>query len=144
MQESNNNPYGIENTIWTKTLSAVVAKGATKSSEKTFLHDMQTSQEWVDLDILIKTLVELGAEPLVMSRPFNGAFWDSQGVTSTDRNVYYDKLNSIVAPYGLQLIDFKDHDEDRYFNIDSSSHTSPKGWVYVDQALDAYFHENLH
>ena len=126
MQESNNNPYGIENTIWTKTLSAVVAKGATKSSEKTFLHDMQTSQEWVDLDILIKTLVELGAEPLVMSRPFNGAFWDSQGVTSTDRNVYYDKLNSIVAPYGLQLIDFKDHDEDRYFNIDSSFPHQPE------------------
>jgi D-alanine transfer protein len=142
-QESNNNSYGIINHIWTDKLSAIVARGSTKSSEKTFLRDMQISQEWVDLDILIKTLVELGAEPLVMSRPFNGAFWDSQGVTIKDRNVYYDKLDSIVAPYNIELIEFKDHDEDRNFNIDSSSHTSPKGWVYVDQALDAFYHQNF-
>jgi D-alanine transfer protein len=141
-KESNNNSYGIQNSIWTTKLGAVVAKGGSKSSEQNFLHDMQVTQEWVDLDILIKTLVELQAEPLVMSRPFNGAFWDSQGVTINDRNVYYDKLHSMLEPYKIQLIDFKDHDEDRYFNVDSSSHTSPKGWVYVDQALDAYYHEN--
>ena len=91
-----------------------------------------------------KTLEELGAQPLVMSRPFNGLFWNTQGVTSNDRNVYYDKLTRLVAPYHVLLVDFKDHDEDKYFNIDTSSHSSPKGWIYVDKALDAFYQGNLH
>lgn len=138
-RESNNNPYGIENKIWTANLSRIVARGGKKNSEYAFLKDMQTTQEWVDLEILLRTLKELGAQPLVMSRPFNGAFWDTQGITAQDRSVYYDKLANLVQSFQFPLVEFRNHDEDRYFNIDSASHTSPKGWIYVDQALDAFY-----
>jgi D-alanine transfer protein len=143
-QQSDNNPYGIANNVWTEKLSAVVVKGRSKGYDDTIVNNLQTSAEWGDFEILLSTLKELGAQPLILSHPFNGAFWDEQGLTLNDRNLYYDKLQSIVASYHMQLVDFTNHDEDKYFNTDSSSHTSPEGWVYVDQALDAFYHQNLH
>ncbi len=142
--ESNNNTYGIENKIWTTKISPIVANGPSKTSEKDFVTHIQTSQEWGDLEILLQTLNELGAEPLLLSRPFNGMFWDTQGVSAQDRMIYYDKLESIAARYKVAVVDYRDHDEDQYFSIDSSSHTSPKGWIYVDQTLDEFFHGTLH
>jgi D-alanine transfer protein len=105
-----------------------------------FLYQLNASREWSDLDVLLEVLKELGAQPLILSRPFNGAIWDANGVSRSARQAYYDKLKALVGKYGFPLVEFEDYDGERLFTIDRSSHTSRLGWVYVNQILDAFYH----
>jgi len=144
---SNNNPYGIENPKWTGSLKQSMAKAIAPSGSRDtqFIKSLDDSKEWSDLEILLEILKETGAQPLIMSRPIDGPIWQATGVSQKARQVYYDRLSNIVVnTYGMPLIDFENHDGDKYFSIDSASHTSRLGWVYVDQTLDAFFHGNLH
>jgi poly-D-alanine transfer protein DltD len=43
----------------------------------------------------------------------------------------------------VPLLDFAEHDTDKYFLIDPWSHLSRKGWIYFDRALDAFYHDAL-
>jgi len=56
-----------------------------------YISDMQQSDEWFDLEILLKTLTESGAQPLLLSRPLNGTYWTELGVSAPVRQaIYYD------------------------------------------------------
>ena len=115
-------------------------KVAPGSGDDYFIQKMSNSKEWQDLDILLSVLKETGAQPLILSRPLNGTLWNAMGVSSAARRVYYDRLEKAVQPYGFPLVDFSDQDTNRFFSIDLSSHTSRLGWVYIDQALDNFYH----
>jgi len=86
----------------------------------------------------------LGAEPLILSRPINGRFWEAVGVSEQAQDAYYTKLHAVVDPYHMTLVDYQQYANDIYFSIDNVSHTSRYGWIYVDQTLDEFFHGNLH
>lgn len=141
---SSTNPYGIENSKWNEYRRKIPKNVAPGSSDTEFLQTMQFSQEWTDLGLLLDTLKELGAQPLIMSRPMNGPLWDAYGVSASARQVYYNRLEQTVAPYGFPLVDYREHDLETYFSIDAASHTSREGWVYVDQTLDSFYHGALH
>jgi poly-D-alanine transfer protein DltD len=49
----------------------------------------------------------------------------------------------MTSRYDVAMVDIEDHDTDRYFSTDPASHTSRKGWAYVDEALDSFFHDKL-
>jgi D-alanine transfer protein len=85
----------------------------------------------------------MGAQPLIMSRPFSAAYWGARGITVQDRQAFYDRLSQVVESYGMPLVDFREHETDKYFNTDASSHTSRKGWIYVDKAMDEFYHGTL-
>jgi len=145
--KANNNPYGIENNSWTQRWQKLMEKRSAPpgSRDASFVGRLDTSREWSDLEIVLEILKEMGAQPLIMSRPINGPLWTAMGVSREARQVYYDRLHKIVVDtYGMPLVDFENHDGDRYFSTDSASHTSRLGWVYVDQTLDAFFHGNIH
>ena len=144
--DSTNNPYGIENSSWTRKWKDLMPKRAIPPGSKDagFIRNLNASKEWSDLEILLEILKEMGAQPLILSRPIDGPIWDARGVSQKARQVYYDRLHNIVVDtYGMRLVDFENHDGDRYFSTDYASHTSRLGWVYVDQTLDAFFHGNL-
>ena len=109
-----------------------------------FTSDLNHSTEWTDFELALQILTELGAKPLILSRPIDGPIWDALGVSALARNAYYDKLQKTVALYGFSFVDFENHDNDKYFSVDPGSHCSPEGWIYVDQTLDQFFHGNLH
>jgi D-alanine transfer protein len=92
----------------------------------------------------LDVLHELGAKPLILSRPVNGGYWTAVGVSEDAQNAYYIKLHAIVDPYDMTLVDYRQYTNDIYFSMDSVAHTSRYGWVYVDQTLDQFFHGNLH
>jgi len=141
---STNNPYGIENSAWTNTCSKILAQRRKPgSSDAQFLWNLDHSTEWADFELALRVLKELGAKPIILSRPLDGRIWNAMGVSSLARRVYYDKLQNTIAPYGFPFVDFENHDSDKYFSIDPSSHTSPEGWVYVDQTLDDFFHDKI-
>ncbi len=140
---ANNNPYGIDNQFWMG-LQERMKQKIEANAGQAFIDDMQHSDEWIDLEILLKTLTELGAQPLLLSRPINGTYWTALGVSAPARQtIYYDRLRQLAERYHVPIVDFQDHDLDKYFNIDPSSHTSRLGWIYVDQTLDAFYHNTL-
>jgi D-alanine transfer protein len=138
-------PYGIENYKWNRQNQRMLEKKvAPGSGDDYFIQKMSNSKEWQDLDILLSVLKETGAQPLILSRPLNGTLWNAMGVSSAARRVYYDRLEKVVQPYGFPLVDFSDQDTNRLFSVDLSSHTSRVGWVYVDKALDDFYHGKIH
>jgi D-alanine transfer protein len=79
----------------------------------------------------------------VLSQPLPGAYFDYVGVSAAARAQYYARLREVAAAYDVSVVDFADHDSDRYFVTDPNSHLSRKGWTYYDRALDAFYHGNL-
>jgi D-alanine transfer protein len=140
---TSSNPYGIANNVWGSDLGNKFGVGQPPGSEDPyFLHDLANSKEWIDFDILLSALKETGAQPLILGRPFNGMILTGLGDSATVRQVFYTMLQKAVQPYGFILVDFADQDTNRLFSIDQFSHTSRVGWIYVDQALDVFYHVN--
>jgi len=138
---TSSNGYGIDETLWkTKYQASLARKVVPHSLNNYFVHEVANSKEWEDFDILLSVLKETGAQPLILSRPLNGTIWNAMGVSESARQFFYDSLQKAVQPYGFPLVDFSDQDTNRFFSIDLSSHTSRLGWVYIDQALDNFYH----
>jgi D-alanine transfer protein len=116
--------------------------GAIRSArDAAFRARIATASEWIDLDLLFRTLTELGARPLILSMPVDGALYDTTGVSRSARQVYYDRMSKLTQQYHFPLIQFEDHDADPTFLIAHREHPSPKGWTYYDRALDDFFHK---
>jgi D-alanine transfer protein len=135
---ASNNAYGIDNNIWTR--YAHHHPKAYGSVDKAALERLKASAEWADFDILLRVLTDMGAQPLILSRPANAVYWDAMGVSPTVCQAYYDQLHRCVERYGIPVVDFQAYGEDKYFSVDAASHTSRVGWVYVDKALDDFYH----
>jgi D-alanine transfer protein len=138
--QSNNNEFGLDNVRWERRIREETLRQQNTLSDDAFLRSLEGSQEWVDLELLLRTLSEFGARPLVVSMPLHGGWYDYCGVTSTARMVYYQKLREVGARYHTPVVDFADHDADRSFCFDHRGHLSPNGWVYYDEVLDGFFH----
>lgn len=137
---ANNNPYGVDNDTWAENYSDFKALPvASKDAE--YVKNLDASLEWGDLDLVLRILKEMGAEPLIMSRPINGHFYEANGISPKAQQAYYDKLEKAVSLYDVSLEDFNEYTTDKYFNTDFVSHTSRSGWIYVNQVFDTFFHQ---
>jgi D-alanine transfer protein len=141
---TNTNSFGIENDKWRTYEGMLTHPMPPGSDDKRFINHVLTHGEWADLDILLQVLHQLGAQPLILSRPMNVHVWEAKGVSEQAQNTYYEKLTSTVAPYHFTLVDYQQYGADIYFSIDKGAHTSREGWIYVDQTLDDFFHGRLH
>jgi D-alanine transfer protein len=140
---ASNNEFGFDNTIWVDKYAKLVAERRQQFSDSSFIDNLEHTAEFTDLDILLRGLSELGAQPLVLSQPLPGAYFDYVGVSVAARAQYYARLRETAAAYDVPVVDFADHDGDKYFVTDPNSHLSRKGWTYYDRALDAFYHGNL-
>jgi D-alanine transfer protein len=136
------NPFGISDIYWQWFNDLIMADRNDLSDDK-FLEIMQTSLEWRDLDLLLKSLKELGAQPLLMTVPFHGKFYDFRGLSAEERATFYVMFRAAAKPYAIPVVTFEDHEYDTYFFLDTFDHPSPKGWVYYDRALDDFFHGRI-
>ena len=142
--DSNNNPYGFDNGAWSAYFSETLAHHRKLgSADPGFIQRLNDSEEWTDFDLVLRVLKEMGAQPVILSRPVDGPIWNAMGLSQLGRQAYYIKLQNAVLPYGFPLVDYANHDNDRYFCIDPGCHMNSEGWVYVDQTLDAVFHGSL-
>jgi D-alanine transfer protein len=141
-QRAGNNPWGIDSAYWNENLPAITnQKGDLPDS--LFYRLMQNSEEWRDMDILLRELHELGAQVLVLTVPLHGRYYDYRGTSSQARAFYYEKLRSVARPYGASVVAFEDHEYDKYFLEDTFDHPTPRGWVYYDKVLDDFFHNRI-
>jgi poly-D-alanine transfer protein DltD len=98
------------------------------------------SAEWGDLRLALHVLRALGARPLVWSLPLPGTYYDYTPISAPARRRYYRRYERIATRAGFPHLDFRSHDEDRYFVGDPGSHLSARGWVFADRALDVFWH----
>lgn len=101
----------------------------------------KVSPEYDDFKLLLDVCKEEGIKPLILNIPVNGKWYDYCGLSKDDRTAYYDKINKMVKSYGFEVADFSNHEYDNYFLLDGA-HLGWKGWVYVNKAIDQYYHEN--
>jgi D-alanine transfer protein len=140
---SSNNEFGMDNEQWQRQLHQAMIQKRNTLSDGAFLLTLTRNQEWIDLELLLRELTELGARPLLLSAPIHGAWYDQLGVTYTARRAYYNKLRDIGARFHTAVVDFADHDADRSFCHDSMGHLAPSGLVYYNQVLDGFFHDAI-
>jgi poly-D-alanine transfer protein DltD len=81
----------------------------------------------------------VGARPLVWTMPLPGAFYDYTAMSAPVRRTYYERYERTNERVGTPWLDFRAHDEDRWFVTDPGSHLSARGWVFADRALDAFW-----
>jgi D-alanine transfer protein len=107
-----------------------------------FRERIATASEWIDVELLFRTLTELRARALILSMPIDGTLQEVRGVSRSARQVYYERMSQLAQRYHLPLIQFEDHDADPTFLIAHREHPTPLGWTYYDRALDDFFHKN--
>lgn len=113
------------------------------SRNKAFLQAMQHASEWTDAELLMRTLRELGARPLLLSMPLEDIRLEVYGISGDAREEYHRRLNALAAKYQMPLISFRDHEQEPGFLVDFLDHLSGQGWLYYNKALDDFFHERL-
>jgi D-alanine transfer protein len=87
-RRADSNPFGFYNEIWEVNGSKLTEQRNTHSDEE-FIRSVQGAIEWTDFDLLLRGLVELGAQPMVLSMPINGTFYEYTGVSALARSAYY-------------------------------------------------------
>jgi D-alanine transfer protein len=108
-----------------------------------FLDNVTRAQEWIDFELLLRGMRELGAQPLLLSMPINGSYYDRVGVNPRNREVYTQHMRALAARYNMPLLDFAEHEQDPRFLADPHDHLSTEGWMYFDKALDAFYHDRM-
>lgn len=137
--QANNNQLGFENALWTR-LAPEIAGQKGLSKVEPVQTNLERSEEWTDLELLLRAVRGLGGEPLILSIPMKGAYYDYLGIPFSTRRIYYERLRRLAKTHGILAVDFADHDSDTYFTIDAGLHLSDSGWIHYDRALDAFFH----
>jgi D-alanine transfer protein len=108
-----------------------------------FVAGEQNAREWIDFELLLRGLNELGARPLLLSIPIDGRYFDRFGVGRRFRDLYYKRIRELAQAHGIPLADFKEHDLDEEFLAGHHDHLTGKGWLYFDKAIDDFFHDRL-
>ena len=111
--------------------------------QRPFSTHSEQNQEWVDLELLLRGLNELGAQPLFLSMPIHGAGMISVGSRTPPAGAYYEKLRAISARYHAPVVDFADHDADRPSPTTPWGTWLPMGLVYYNEVLDGFFHDAI-
>jgi D-alanine transfer protein len=117
-------------------------------SDPSFCQRLNKAREWVDLELLLRVLTEIHAQPLLLSMPMDGPFYDKAGISRSVRECYYRKIRMLAQRYNFALVDFEQHDKDSAFlNHENprlkhvpSAHLTAKGWIFYDRVLDDFFH----
>ena len=106
-----------------------------------FVKTVAHAKEWTDLELLLRTFGELGAQPLLLSMPVEDIRLQVYGVSPAARTAYLRRLDEMAARYDVALLDFREHQKDPAFLVDFLDHLSPQGWLYYNKALDDFYHE---
>jgi len=126
-----------------KAPASTIVKGAQGSQDRAFLQTLAHADEWTDCELLLRTLRELKANPLLISMPIHGQDLETSGVSLKARDTYIARLQSLANSYQVPLVYYKKNEDDPTFFVDEDDHLGVAGWVYYNQTLDSFFHDQL-
>jgi D-alanine transfer protein len=113
------------------------------SRDRAFLQSLARSDEWTDLELVLRALGELGAQPLILSMPLHARDLETTGVSQEARSAYETRLRKLTERHHAPLVYFKQNENDPNFFSDNLDHLGAKGWVYYNKMLDDFFHGRL-
>lgn len=96
------------------------------------------SKEYEDLQLFLDICKDLNIEPLLISIPVNGRWYDYTGFSKEDRAQYYQNIRNIASINNVELADFSDKEYELYF-LKDVMHLGWKGWVYLDEAIYNFY-----
>ena len=135
--KSYNNKFGMDNTVYNHSFKRNLRKIRGSMKNESY----KVSPEYEDFKLLLDVCKAEGINPLILSLPVNGKWYDYAGFNKSDRLSYYKKIDTMVNSYGFEVADFSKHENENYFLMDNS-HLGWKGWVYVNEAIDKYYNKN--
>ena len=113
------------------------------SRDALFIVHVNAAREWMDLELLLRTLTKIQARPLLLSMPMDGQHYDQVGISRSAREVYYKKIRAAAQRYNFALVEFEEHDNDPTFSYQKGFHLTAKGWMFYNRVLDDFFHERV-
>lgn len=137
-KECKNNDYGINDDYFDRIIKSEYDSFENSNNELSYV----TSPEYNDFRLFLQVCHETQLEPLIVSVPLNGRWYDYTGFPKDDRNTYYQNIRDICAEYGVSLLDFSEREYELFF-LKDIMHMGWKGWVYTDQAIYDFFKGNV-
>ncbi|NLG10921.1 MAG: D-alanyl-lipoteichoic acid biosynthesis protein DltD [Coriobacteriaceae bacterium] len=131
-----NNDFYVSDNYFKKNLEPNLGwlKGHLKSAN---MHD---TVEYDDLRLLLDICRELGIEPLLVSVPVNGFYYDYTGLPESERQHCYQNIRDIAGEYDVQLLDLSGHEYTPYF-LHDIMHLGWKGWIYAIQGVHEFYQQ---
>ena len=100
----------------------------------------ENSPEFKDLELLVDTLREAGADVDYIIIPSNGKWYDHIGIDKDRRQKIYKKIDKTIVDHGGQTYDMSDKDYEPYV-VSDAVHIGWKGWVYITKNIDEHMHQ---
>lgn len=133
-EECTNNSFGINNEYYNS-----YVKDNYESSKNSNINGSYTSSpEYGDLRLFLDVCKETGIDPLIVSVPCNGRWYDYTGFPKENRQQYYQDIRDICDEYDVELADFSYKEYELYF-LKDVMHMGWKGWVYFDEAVYEFY-----
>lgn len=133
-QESTNNNFYIENSYFN-----MYVKDNLEDRKDSAVNDSYCfSPEYDDFRLFLDTCEACEIEPLIISVPVHGLWYDWTGFPKEDRETYYQTIRDICNEYNVQLSDFSDKEYEEYF-LKDIMHIGWKGWVYLDEEIFNFY-----
>ena len=133
---TSNNQLGILDSYYQQYVQPNLAKSAGMESGA----KLYPSPEYTDLELLMNILKDYEAEALFVIVPVNGLWYDYLSFPGQERKAYYQRTEKMIQDYGFQVANFGNHEYEKYF-LQDVMHIGWKGWVYVDEAMDRFYHQ---
>ncbi|ANB61815.1 D-alanyl-lipoteichoic acid biosynthesis protein DltD [Anoxybacteroides amylolyticum] len=135
--KSTNNHFYIDNFYYNKRIKPKFEqlKGFRKDSR------LLTSPEYKDFQLVLDVLKEANAQPLFVSVPVNGFWYDYMGLSKQERQGYYQKIKQQIEKEGFPVLDLSNHEYDPYF-LKDTMHLGYKGWLPIDKAIIEFVHQH--
>ncbi|HBF37988.1 MAG TPA: D-alanyl-lipoteichoic acid biosynthesis protein DltD [Firmicutes bacterium] len=130
------NPFGIEDSSYNGHIKPELNSFRNQSKNEIYLDHNQLNE----LQLLLEVFKTYNLKPLIIIDPVNGFWSDYEGLSKKVRQQCYTQVKQIIHKAGFQYVDFSDHEYDKYFMRDTK-HIGWKGWVYLDQAMDRFYHQ---
>ncbi len=111
------------------------------SRDASFVASLTAADEWEDFELILRTLRELGAQPLLLSMPLHGPDLETTGVSAGARSNYGTRLTTLAKRYTTPLVYFQEFEDDPAFWADNLDHPGIKGWAHYNKVLDDFYHE---
>ncbi len=131
-----NNDYGINDSYFDTYIKSQYDEQRDAAKDKSFVE----SPEYEDLELFLRVCRELDIEPMLISVPVNGRWYDYTGFPKDDRQNYYEKIRKLADKYDVRLADFSDKEYELYF-LKDVMHLGEKGWVYLDEEIYNFYKE---
>ncbi len=118
-------------------------KASKQSRAKGFQQALAHAQEWTDFELLLRTIKELGGQPLFLSMPLEDIRLEVYGLDNSARLSYVNRLNALITGFDYRVLMFREHETDSAFLYDFQDHLSAEGWLFYNKALDDFFHGRI-